>query len=817
VTRHVCVHGHFYQPPRENPWLESIQLQEGAYPYHDWNERISAECYEQNAASRVLDDEGRIVHIVNNYARISFNVGPTLLAWMADRAPEVHDAIVEADRRSIERFGHGSAMAQAYGHLIMPLATPRDRRTQVAWGVADFEHRFGRRPEGMWLPETAVDVDSLEALAEHDLRFTILEPGQAARVRPLGGGPWRDTGRHGIDTTMPYLVRLPSGREIAVFLYDGTISRAVAFEGLLADGAAFARRLATAPIPSRSGPTLTNIATDGESYGHHHRHGDMALAFALHELAADPAVELTNYAAFLASNPPTHEIEIVEDTSWSCAHGIERWRSDCGCADGGHPRWDQAWRAPLRAALDLLRDELAPLYEAAAGEVLRDPWAAREAYITVILDRSAATREGFLSEHAIGADVDPTRVWRLLELQRHAMLMFTSCGWFFDDLARVETVQVLRYAARVLELARDVLDVDLERPFLARLAGARSNEPEEGDGLQVYERHVRPSSVDLEDVAAHYAVSSLFETYSQDARVHCYEVTDVRRHEQEAGDARLALGRVLVRSTVTQESDGREYAVLHLGDHNIEGGVRPVRTDRELDEDRAALEEAFGLADIPETLRRLNGSFGPTTYTLRSLFRDEQHRILRRILDASIASARSAFDGVYRERAPLMRYLTEMGATVPRPFLLAADIAVNDALRGAFVGETVDTDRVDALLEDATTWGIELDTEGLALVLSRTVERLTDLAAQELREPSLFEHFGRAQIAFFRQATALVALADRLPFEVDLWRAQNLVHDTLRDVHPELRTRAAAGDPVARAWSAHIEELAEALSVVVGP
>ncbi|HEY2321618.1 MAG TPA: glycoside hydrolase, partial [Thermoanaerobaculia bacterium] len=321
-ARFIAVHGHFYQPPRENPWLEAVETQDTAHPYHDWNERITFECYAPNASARILDDSDRILRIVNNYATMSFNFGPTLLSWLEVHAPETYAAIIDADRASRARFsGHGSAIAQAYNHIIMPLANARDRRTQVQWGIRDFEHRFGRKPEGMWLPETAVDTDTLEVLAAAGIRFTILEPGQAREA--------------GIDPTMAYRCNLPSGRSIAIFFYDGPISRAVAFENLLARGEFLANRLAGAFDPSRTHDQLVNIATDGETYGHHHRYGDMALAYALHYIEERELATLTNYGEYLEKHPPVHEVEIRENTAWSCAHGVERWRSDCGCSTGG--------------------------------------------------------------------------------------------------------------------------------------------------------------------------------------------------------------------------------------------------------------------------------------------------------------------------------------------------------------------------------------------------------------------------------------------------------------------------------------------------
>ncbi|HEY6843181.1 MAG TPA: DUF3536 domain-containing protein, partial [Thermoanaerobaculia bacterium] len=372
--RFICIHGHFYQPPRENPWLEAVETQDSAAPYHDWNERITAECYEPNASSRILDAHDRIVKIVNNYASISFNFGPTLLSWLEQFAPSTYGAIIDADRTSREKFGgHGSAIAQAYNHVILPLANERDRRTQVHWGLRDFEKRFGRKPEGMWLPETAVDVPSLEALAAEGILFTILEPHQA---KPVNGGS--------IDPSRPYLCRLPSGKTIAIFFYDGAISRAVAFERLLARGENLAHRLLGAFSETKHAQ-LVNIATDGETYGHHHRYGDMALAYAIDYINERKLARIANYGQFLADNPPAEEVQIVEKTSWSCSHGVGRWQLDCGCSVGAPSGWTQQWRAPLREALDWLRDECAEIFETYGKRVLIDPWQARDDYIDLVL------------------------------------------------------------------------------------------------------------------------------------------------------------------------------------------------------------------------------------------------------------------------------------------------------------------------------------------------------------------------------------------------------------------------------------------------
>ena len=524
--RYVTVHGHFYQPPRENPWLEMVETQDSAAPYHDWNERITDECYARNGASRIVNERNQITRIVNNYARMSFNFGATLLSWLEQCAPRAYRSILEADAESRERFsGHGSAMAQVYNHIIMPLASTRDKRTQIAWGIADFESRFGRKPEGMWLAETAVDTETLELLAEHGIVFTVLAPHQCARVRELGSkSGWIETGDASVDTTHPYVVKLRTGRTIALFFYDGPRSRAIAFEGLLNSGEGFATRL-IGGFRDRESAQLAHVATDGESYGHHHRFGEMALSYALHFIEARGLAKITNYGEFLAKFPPTWEAQIAEETSWSCSHGVERWRSNCGC-NGGKP-YNQRWRGPLRQGLDELRDALEPLIAKAGSQWFKDPAAARDAYIEVMLDGSK--QQAFLEAQRARplSEAEDIAALKLMELERHAQLMYTSCGWFFDDISGIETVQIIAYAARVLEYAADLFGeagVELEQRFIERLAEAESNVPGEGTGATIYTRRGRALKVGLEQLAAHYALSSVFRiirTRSRCLRTRC--------------------------------------------------------------------------------------------------------------------------------------------------------------------------------------------------------------------------------------------------------------------------------------------------------
>ncbi|MEO1009460.1 MAG: DUF3536 domain-containing protein [Planctomycetota bacterium] len=802
MSRYVCIHGHFYQPPRENPWLERVEVQDSAYPYHDWNERITAECYGPNAHARILDEQGWIERINNNYAHISFNFGPTLLSWMQAYAPDAYQAVLDADRLSMAEFGgHGSAIAQAYNHLIMPLANERDRRTQVAWGIRDFEHRFGRHPEGMWLPETAVDVATLDELARQRIAYTILAPRQALRYRRIGTEQWIDARHHGIDPRRPYVCRLPEGRSIALFFYDGGLSQAVAFERLLHDGEHFANRLLGGFDPGEHGPQLVHIATDGESYGHHHAHGDMALAYAVRRIQLGDEATLTNYGQYLEMHPPEWEAEVIDGSSWSCVHGIERWRSDCGCHSGGHPDWDQGWRRPLREALDWLRDELASRYERGAGDHLVDPWAARDGYIDAILRRSREHSIEFIERHA-GAHEGPldyTRILRLLELQRNAMLMYTSCGWFFDELTGIETVQILQYAGRVIQLAEGLFGEPFEEPFLQRLEKARSNLAQHGDGRRVYQHMVRPAKVDLVKVAEHYAVVSLFEDPGEQTEVYCYDVRSEACRELTAGKTRLRVGRAALSSRLTLNAESVCFAVLHLADHIITGGASLGSSGVDL---QAFLDEAQGAFDrgqYGKLLRLIERDFGTSTFSLASLFKDEQRRVAEQVLQASLEQAETAYRRMHDDQAPLLHFLHALHVPAPRALYFPVELVLNaDAVR-ALSADPPDIEAARGILERADRAGVELDTVTIGFVAGAALMRLSEAMLQRPADPGVL-----ASLA------DLVELAGGEPYRARLEAPQNAFYKVLQERDSILEHRGPE-DP--EAWTAMIERLGTLLRV----
>lgn len=491
-SRSIVVHGHFYQPPREDPWTGVIPLQPSAAPYHDWNERIERECYGPVVELRVPRD-GRPDAVVNALEWMSFDYGPTLLVWLERHAPETYHAVVEADGASADRLdGHGNAMAMPYHHPILPLSTERDRLTEIRWGIADFRVRFGRDPEGMWLPETAVDDETLEALAGEGISFTVLAPHQVEPV-PERGRPGR--------------YRTAGGRDIALFVYDGTLAHGVAFGDLLEDGRAWAELM----VGDAEAPDLRSLATDGETFGHHHRWGAKGLAEAIVALRSHPEVRVESYASFLAREGTTESVDLVAPTSWSCAHGIERWRADCGCKMDPSTDTQQAWREPLRGALEWLAAGLHDVFERDGAVFFDDPWAARDAYGEVVArtggkegsgasDRVEATVMESLPREAAEAlgSADGSsltgRAVELLEMERNALRLFTSCAWFFDDVGGLEPRQVLAYAARAIELA-GVGGPRLRQGFLERLSRARSNDPEVGTAADLFEEIARTRRV----------------------------------------------------------------------------------------------------------------------------------------------------------------------------------------------------------------------------------------------------------------------------------------------------------------------------------
>ncbi len=808
MDKFICVHGHFYQPPRENPWLEEVELQESAAPNHDWNERVTRESYAPNMASRVMESDGMIVEIVNNYMKISFNFGPTLLSWMEKHAPDVYHAVLEADLTSSQRFsGHGSAIAQVYNHMIMPLANRRDKYTQAKWGIRDFEKRFRRSPEGMWLPETAVDTETLEILAELSVKFTILSPHQAAKIRRIGDSDWIDVTGGRIDTRRPYLCRLPSGRSLTIFFYDRSISHDIAFGDLLRSGDRFGKRLLDAAMQADSESSLVNVATDGETYGHHHHFGDMALAYCLHTIEMNRLAKLTNYGEFLRRFPPEYEVKTVENTSWSCSHGVERWRSNCGCNTGSKPDWSQRWRQPLREAMNWLRDQLIPLFEKEGSKYLKEPWRARDEYIDIILDRSSSNVENFLTKHALKSlsKREKSITLKLLEMQRHILLAYTSCGWFFDEISEIGTVQVMQYAARAIQLAGETIGVDLEPGYLEILRNAPSNSAKFADGAEVFERTVKPVAVDLESVGVHYAISSLFErSESGVSKVYCYTVDDIAYDIFQSGTLRLIMGKSRISSDITWNEAVIGFVVLWMGDQNVFGGFQQLKSDEPLPINRIEMVADLERGDTRQLIRSIDKAFTPNVCSLEDLFRDAQHKIIGQILQISLKDLEPTYRQIFESRYQIMRFLNDIGLKQPKVLTAAAEVTISSEIHSILSSNEMDLDRLEKLVKDAKRFSIKMDGALIGLDASN---RIVSELGRMIDNPENVEILERVE--------RLVKIMNDLPVHMDIWRAQNIFYQLAKRHYQQMKAKSNLANEKSIRWIAAFKRLSEYLKIKV--
>jgi alpha-amylase/alpha-mannosidase (GH57 family) len=714
---YITVHGHFYQPPRENPYLDAIERQPSAAPFHDWNERIHHECYRPNAFARILNEQGEVVAIVNNYEYLSFNIGATLISWLERHDVEVYQRILEADRKSCERLnGHGNAIAQVYNHIILPLANQADQLTQIRWGKADFRSRFGRDPEGMWLAETAVNYATLAALISENIQFIILAPSQAQRCRPFAPASaetdWHEVGGGQIDPTRPYRCFLAGNDRdlsdasslppfIDIFFYDGPISRDMGFDTALSSSFHLAGRLGQAIRGDHRPAQLIAVATDGETFGHHKGGTEKCLAYAFEHEFVDRGWTVTNFAHYLSLNSPTWEVELKPVTAWSCSHGVDRWQDDCGCGGGGG--WHQQWRRPLRDSLDWLRDQLIKVFEEAGKKVFRDPWQARDEYIQVILDRSPTQVNAFLTRHQSHSLSHSDRVdaLRLLEMQRHTLLMYTSCGWFFEELSRPEGTQILRYAARALELAGDVTGIRLEPRFLDRLALAPSNVEFFKHGAAVYRHLVKSAQISMEQVAAHYAISSLFTTYAKEQQVYCYTAHQLDYQLQRLGSLTLAVGQLQLVSEITQESLHLVFAVLHLGGWDFHCCIQPFAGRREYGNLKESLFAVLQEASAAQTILAMGKLFGAQSFSLQSLFAEERHRIMRLLTQETLTRLDQLYTQVYRDNYGVLMAFHRDELAVPQELRVAAEVALSHRVLLSLRSLEQDTDRANDATQES--------------------------------------------------------------------------------------------------------------------
>lgn len=768
----LTIHGHFYQPPRENPWLEAIELQDSALPFHDWNERINKECYNPNSISKIVDNRNRILDVVNNYEHMSFNFGPTLLSWMEHFAPLTYERIIKADIESVsEHSGHGNAMAQVYNHIIMPLANENDKQTQIKWGIRDFEYRFGRKPEGMWLAETAVDDETLKFLEENGIKFTVLSPYQALKFRQEGDKDWQDVSWGNIDPARSYRYYIKSapGKFIDLFFYDGAISRSVAFDELLKDGNKFIKRLKEGISDCRDYPQLINIATDGESYGHHTKFGDMALSYVLKIRAKDEGFKITNYAEYLDKYRSNCEVDIKQASSWSCFHGVGRWKEDCGCSTGGHPGWNQKWRKPLREALDYLRDELIIVFENEGQKYFDNVWNVRNKYINVILDRNEMNVKKFQQENFKPdlTDDDKVHAMELLEIQRQAMLMYTSCGWFFSEISGIETVQIMKYAARAMQLAARFTSKNLEEKFLEILSQAKSNIPEFGTGKDIFERFVKPSIITVKQIATLWALSSLYQDFEDEENVYCYTITRKAYKKVQKNSSTFIVGHIEIQSKITLQKSNVMFALMQYAGGDFHCTIKEYSDDAEFNRIKNDLIKIYTMNTLTEIIRALDEYFGKEYFTLKDIFIEERRKILQILLKGKLEKFSQTYQEMYDEGKGSIYHLQGLGLSIPDEFKISAEYALshkfNDIVvhSGGFVEDDLIQQATDINFE-AKKIDIKLDKSPSNLVFSKKI----------------LQNINRLVHSFeIQQADVVLEIFDnirKLELNVDIAEAQNI-------------------------------------------
>jgi len=776
----VIIHGHFYQPERENPWLGVVEREPSAAPFHDWNERIAGECYIANTVSRILDAKGRIDDIVNNFTYMSFNIGSTLFAWIEKHLPKTYDRIINADWASRGmNEGHGNAIAQPFDHIILPLASRRDRLTALRWGLADFRRRFLRPAEGVWLPEAAVNEEVLEDLIDLDIGFTILAPHQARRIRRIGSRQWRDVQPHELDTSAAYRYFSKNRRGgrgyVDLFFFHGQLSTSASFEHILTNADHFSARIEKAALAMRrpdTGAVLVNIATDGETFGHHEPFADMCLAYLFKEVAPMKNFRITNYAAFLAANPPQYEVELAlgEDglgTSWSCAHGVSRWRRDCGCVTGGRPWWHQRWRAPMRKGLEDLQHRIDETYQKAAEPFLRDPWRARDEFVEIIFDRSAEAVDAFLERHRKKdlAPADRSTVLRLLEAQRWALAMFTSCGWFYSDISGIEALQNLKFAARAAQCAQPFADGSLEKGLLAELERAPSNLPEFGTGRNVYERWAKRSAFGLDTAVACYAITLLTTGQPGLFRPFNYTISEIKREEL-AAEGKALVGLVEICDSRTCEQSLLAYYATESGMTDVRAYVRPVAGEAEygkLREQVACVEKAQ-LPDIFESGYYSWNDFVPEVAT----------GVMEFLVEESLNEIRRRFDEIYAEREELFEAYVAAGVELPTEVrgLIAAtlgNLLHREILKRRGEWSLSNFARALELCEQAKRFGVELETTRISAVL--TEDAIAE--AQRLK--------GDLTVERFEKLVDLMAVVRKLGVRIRNDIVENIVIEILEE------------------------------------
>ncbi|MFA6119176.1 MAG: DUF3536 domain-containing protein [Parachlamydiales bacterium] len=805
MNRFICIHGHFYQPPRENPWLETIEQQDTAFPYHDWNERIFYECYAPNVAARIVDSNQMIIDIVNNYSKMSFNFGPTLFTWLEKNYKNIYEAIIQADKKSQAMYmGHGAAIAQCYSHMIMPLANLNDKKTQVIWGIKDFEHRFNRKPEGMWLPECAVDYQTLELFAENGIKFTILSPYQADKIKKVEEKNWVDVNGGKINPQFPYLCNLPSGKKIIIFFYDGSISHDIAFSDLLKNGDNFANRL-IGTFPNDSETRLVHVATDGETFGHHHKFGDMALAHCFRRIEKDKNVDSILYAAFLEKSKVLSEVKIIENSSWSCAHGVGRWSKDCGCKIDPNSKFNQKWREPLRNALDYLRDNLNELFQVKMKNYFEDPWQIRNDYIDLVLDRSLQNTTNFFNRNLKNqiTENDKALIFKLLEMQRNLMAMYTSCGWFFDEISRIETLQILQYAARAIQLASEVDQKNYEDGFISMLEKAASNIEEYKNGGYIYRSIIKPKILDLKSVAVHFAILSLFEKKSENSSIYCYFVETSSHEIFTFEDKKISFGNASVFCNLTWQKVNFNFVAIYYGEQNVKVGINIYEKQNDFSKIFNSLKDSFLSKDLAKTDEIINSNFTSHDFSFWDLFQDDKRKILKRILKSAIHEITTSLQNIHSLHYSLITEMREKKLLLPAVLVKSLDLMLSMDLMEILDDESINFDQLKKTIEEVKKWGFQFDIKNLSFKSLKRIE-------------AFMEHLSADpyNINILNQINEVFEIFSTIPMTWNLWKAQNIYFSLLKKFALEdFKTKRAEEGSIP--WIEGFKKLGKFLSVKI--
>lgn len=811
--KYLTIHGHFYQPPRENPWIEEVEMQESAAPEHDWNEKICAQCYAPNGVSRMVNGNNQIIEISNNYEYISFNFGPTLLSWMEKHDPFAYERIIQADINSRQMYnGHGCAIAQVYNHIIMPLANRNDKITQVIWGLKDFQKRFNRNSEGIWLAETAVDAQTLEVLIDCGVKFTILSPHQAKCINKIGERNWQDVSWGSIDPSQPYryfVEGTDKQKYIDLFFYDGSISKSVAFDNLLQDGKKFAHRLNDGWVESRNRDQLINIATDGESYGHHTKFGDMALAYIVQLGAKELGFEITNYACYLENHPPQYEVDIKPVSAWSCAHGVGRWMEDCGCSTGAQPHWNQKWRKPLRQALDYLRDELIKLCSIEGTKYYNDFWESRNNYIDVILDRSEENINKFIKENCKKLNAqEKIKAIKLMEIQRYAQLMYTSCGWFFADISGIETVQIMKYAARAIELAKDFSKDNYEKTFLSVLQKAKSNIARFGSGKDIYNNWVKPSAIGFDEIVAQDAIETIFNDSDINEKVHdlyCYSLKRSIFKKCESENYRLYFGKVAVRSNITLEKKDFSYVILQTRDYEIFCGVKDFTCIEDFNVEKKEIQKMIKNHSLEDILKTIQVYYEKRLHTLKDIPIDRRKTILENLIIKKLKQVSKTYNEMYDNLLNPITYLNDLGMDIPEGFRVCAKYTLLSNLEKELLSMENYHDKnkiknLEKIKKLADKFSIKLTTPKVREVLSKKLINLL----LTLRDNLSFENT--------HELLNLFELLELLQTDINIQNAQNIFYSMACEHFDELINKVK-NTPHARKLLLEIIEIGNKLNI----